>query len=61
MFSNQVASVGSYGRAFDAAPVVHVILLAGGAALTMALPRPVPPGRLPAGHLTQEPSDATGR
>jgi hypothetical protein len=41
-FFNQLASVGSYGHAFDAA-IVQVILLAGCAALTVALPRRIAP------------------
>jgi hypothetical protein len=41
---NQPASAGSYGDGFHAAAVVHVILLAGCAALTVALPQRVAPG-----------------
>jgi hypothetical protein len=41
---NQLASAGSYGHAVHAAAIVHVILLAGRAALTVARPRRVAPG-----------------
>jgi hypothetical protein len=44
VFFNQLASAGSYGHAFHAAAIVHVILLAGRAALTVARPRRVAPG-----------------
>jgi hypothetical protein len=44
VFFNQLASAGSYGHAFHAAAIVHVILLAGRAALIVARPRHVAPG-----------------
>jgi hypothetical protein len=44
VFVNQLASAGSYGDGFHAAAIVYVILLAGCAALTVALPRRVVPG-----------------
>ena len=40
----QVASAGGYGDGFRAAAIVPVILLAGCAALTVALARRVAPG-----------------
>jgi hypothetical protein len=43
VFFNQLASAGSCGHVFHAAAIVHVILLAGCAALTVALPRRVAP------------------
>jgi hypothetical protein len=44
VFFNRLASAGSYGDGFHAAAVLRVILLAGCAALTVALPQRVAPG-----------------
>jgi len=44
VFFDQLASAGSYGHVFHAAAIVHVIRLAGCAALTVARPRRVAPG-----------------
>jgi len=49
-----MASAGSDGHAFHAAAIVQVILLAGCAALTVALPTAHRARRMPVAHLTQE-------
>jgi hypothetical protein len=58
VFVNQMASADSYGHVFHAAAIAQVILLAGCAALTVALPTAHRARRMPVAHLTQESSNA---